>query len=218
MFRTVPHGAVALLLVLLVPGGSWGTPTGGPHLWLSTDPRQFDEGGAGYVGDADDPWLDESYVTQGNPFTLYLYHALKSGEPATDIQLLVVVHEGESGVVTVGTAEVRSFPGVALPPQYGGGNHGVYDDPPGTHDGRYAVVPLDFDLEPQASAAVRISWYGFSEVHFDAISSNGFWNPPSHDATGTRTPVPEPSAWLLWGVGLGGYGFWKRKKRKTDAE
>ncbi|MBI4683817.1 MAG: PEP-CTERM sorting domain-containing protein [Nitrospirae bacterium] len=187
---------------------------GGPHLWLSTDPATFDEGGTGYIGNVGDSWLNDSYVTVNNPFDLYIYNASKS-KKATDIQLLIAIHAGESGTVTVDGTDYSLFTGTTLPSQYGGGNHGVYDDPSGTHDGRYVIANLGFDLNPKRSNSASISWTGFSEVHFDVFSSNCFWNPPSHDATSQGgTPVPEPGTLLLLGSGLLGLGIYSRRGLK----
>jgi hypothetical protein len=197
-----------VLTFLLLPSFSYALVEDGPHLWLSTDPNQFNEGGIGYMGYDPNAWFSESYVTQDNPFILFIYHSVRNAVTATDIQLLVVIHQGESGTVTIEGTTYSSFDLVTLPPEYGGGNHGIYDDPPGTHDGRYALIPLGFDLDQLTYSSVNITWEGFSEVHFDVISSNGFWNPPSHDVTAT---VPEAATLLLIGAGL----LWLRGIRKT---
>jgi len=189
---------------------------GGPHLWLSTDPVQPDEGGTGYVGDIGDPWFNDSYFTIDNPFNLYIYNAKKNGGPATDIQLLVAVHSAETGMgnmVNVEGIDYNNFTGTVLPPEYGSGNHGIYDDPEGTHDGRYTVVPLGFDLLPLELKEITLSYEGFSIIHVDVFSSNGYWNPPSHDVTADPPTIPEPSTVSLLCIGIAGL-FAARKKCK----
>lgn len=182
------------------------TSIGGPHLWLSTDPSQFDAGGVGYVEDNSDPWLEDSYVTYDNPFTLFIYHAGPEvkGE-AEDIHLMIAVHEGESGSVTVGSTTYNSFPESDLGvTEYGNGNHGVY----GPHDGVFAITASLGDLDPFESMSFSITSTGFSAVHFDVFSDNGFYNPASHDAT----YVPEPSTVLLLGSGLIGLAYFRRRR------
>lgn len=200
---------IFLLIIFLSPAVSWGLP----HLWLSTDPGMFDEGGVGYFGCADcDPWLNESYITKDSPFDLYIYNKDKD-LAATGISLLIAVHENEvgTGSVTVNGSTYSSFTGILLPSEYGGGNHGIYNDPVTSgHDGRYAIANLGFDLDPKTYESLSISWDGFTLVHFDAISSNGFWNPPSHDVTA----LPEPGTIMLLGSGLLGVAAYGRKRFK----
>ena len=77
----------------------------------------------------------------------------------------------------------------------------------------FAVYQTDIDLLadtlhspsvagalPDSFTSFEISWEGFTQVHFDAFSINGYWNPPSHDVTGGV--VPEPATVLLLGAGL----------------
>ncbi len=197
------------------------TPIHGPHLWLSTDPNAFDEGGLGYV-EGGNGWSTDSYVTD-DPFTLYVYHP--TGEPAVDIGLMIAVHDGETGSVTVDGNVISSFPLVDFTLYYGGGNHGVYIP----HDGVFATYETEIDLladtnnSPSVAGALADSWTsfdieleGFSQIHIDAFSTNGFWNPPSHDVT-TRV-VPEPATMVLMGTGLTAIvaiGRHTRKRRPT---
>jgi hypothetical protein len=45
----------------------------------------FDEGGTGYIGSNSDPWLTDSYLTNNNPFKLYIYNAAKNKGPANNV-------------------------------------------------------------------------------------------------------------------------------------
>ncbi|MBI4681767.1 MAG: PEP-CTERM sorting domain-containing protein [Nitrospirae bacterium] len=223
MKRIINIFGLVIFIIIFHSSISLGTPIGGPHLWLSTDSATPGSGGNGYVGTVGDPWFDDSYLTSNNPFDLFIYNASSGNKAvsATGIHLMITIHDGESGIVTVNGIDYSLFNNILLPSQYGGGNHGIYDDPVTTnHDGRYAVVDLGFDLAPLSSRSAIISWAGFSEVHFDVFSLNGFWNPPSHDATAFNNPppppppIPEPSTMLLLGSGLVGLLSFRKKLKK----
>ncbi|MEW6074731.1 MAG: PEP-CTERM sorting domain-containing protein [Candidatus Omnitrophota bacterium] len=207
------------LLLLAMPALSY-AGVGGPHLWLSTDPAQFDEGGAGYVYDSSDPWKADSYVPEQVPFTMYLYNSLNNGKfpDALNIGLLVTIHNGEAGSVNIKdefgvTTTLSVFNLTDFETYYGGGNHGVY----APHDGVFAiyhpssVINLSSNSTGKKYTSFEIEGISFSQVHFDAFSDNGYYNPASHDVT-DRTKTPEPSTIALLGIGLFGL-FGARKKR-----
>ena len=205
---------LGLAVAFSTPSISWADPLGGPHLWLSTDSATFDEGGTGYFENNSDPWITDSYLTNSNLFTLYIYNASKRGT-ATDIQLMLAVHAGENGFITVGGTTYTSFSDILLPSEYGGGSHGIYNDPlPNGHDGRYTLTTSLGNLSPLSSTSVDVTWSGFSQIHLDIFSSNGFYNPASHDATGGMKPVPEPGAFLLLGSGLIGIAIWRKRQSR----
>lgn len=202
--------AAALILGAASPALAIPTP-GGPHLWLST---------AGtYVNDNSDAWLTDSYVTGDNPFDLSIYNAdsphgqeTAADATAVGLHLLVAVHEGESGIVTVNGVDYGSFLGTDLGTTgYGGGSHGVYQ-PPASHEGVFADIDLGANLDPLATLILGISYSGFSQVHFDAYSENGYYNPASHDVTGVPSEVPEPATLILMGSGLTGMALLRRRR------
>jgi len=177
--------------------------------------------------------MDESYVVKSMPFTMYLYNAGPStAGTAMDIALVVVVHQGETGGTIAitdafGTEKTLGYSDFTTVNPYPGGNHGVYDT-----DGVYAVlrpsspsIDLTYDSTGNANTtSTPSSWTkfivkssSFSEVHFDAISSNGFcspYNPASHDVTYYGDPsTPEPATLSVLGLVLFGITRFRRGKR-----
>ena len=200
------------------------------HLWLAADSAAFSDyiGSPNYVGDNPNPWLAESMVINNNPFNLYIYNA-SSKITAYDVGLIVTVHSGETGTVTIGGTTYSDFPNSGVPfdtnifyLHYA--PHGIWE-PAG--DGVWTAGASNLDITPRNYVDFgEVSWAGFSKVHFDAFSTipddqwytlfgNGnnsdmslLKNPYSHDLTA----VPEPGTMLLLGSGLIGMAAWGRKK------
>ena len=213
--------------MMLLAGSAYASG-GGPHLWLSADPNQFDKGGVGYVGSSTG-WMNKSYVSKNMPLTMYLYNAAsKKKGTAEDIGLIVVVHKGDkNGSITIedafGVDHTLNYSDFTTLNPYPGNDHGVYDS-----DGVYAVLKpskeidlttdksKDEDTSSDASSWTKfvVKSSSFSEVHFDAVSSNAFYNPASHDIDlcGRGDPAPEPATMSLLGLGLFGLIGLKRKK------
>lgn len=209
-------------LLMALAANAYALPSGGPHLWLSTDANNFNEGGLNYVGDSTNPWMADSYnAGSGVPFRLYLYNALNNAraQAAINVSLLVAIHSGDSGVVEIKDASgnvtlIPAFTYNNINPYYGGGYHGVYQNLGGngdeSGDAMFALYNTNITLAQNQSTYFDITTNGFREVHFDAFSSNGYYNPASHDVTTT----PEPATAALLGLGLLGL-FGLRKKRSA---
>ncbi|MDP3791844.1 MAG: PEP-CTERM sorting domain-containing protein [Candidatus Omnitrophota bacterium] len=225
----------AFVLMSIFAAQAYADTAGGPHLWLSTNSNQFNEGGIGYVGSTSG-WNDESYVANNMPFTMYLYNTAPENKgTAYDIGLIVAVHGGDTdGSITIadafGVEETFTYSDFTSTNPYPGGGHGVYD---GGSDGIYAVlkpsnsIDLTYDNTGNENiTSTASSWTkfvvkssSFSEVHFDARSfggSNGvFYNPASHDVNwpGDGDPtVPEPATLSLLGLGLAGLLRFRKRK------
>lgn len=225
-----------LVLILLFASSAYASG-GGPHLWLSTDPNNFDEGGAGYVGSAPE-WKPDSYLSSSMPFTMYLYNSAPYSQgTAKDVGLIVVVHSGEtSGTITIadafGVEQTLDYSDFSSTIPYPGGGHGVYG---GGSDGIYAIlkpskkINLTYDYTGnEDTTSTASSWTkfvvkssSFSEVHFDARSFNKcspvFYNPASHDVDwsgGGGPAIPEPASISFLGFGFFGLLAFRRGKSK----
>ena len=205
--------SVILLLVgmmFLFSSTANAAKVGGPHLWMAASD-------GAYVMDSPDPWQQDSWIVGASTFDLYIYNASHHYD-AEDISLMVAVHQGETGSIMVNGTEITTLTPwrtdiTASPPspQYNAGSHGVYE-PSG--DATFYIFNLGGFIEARSPGGmldymtVGIEWSGFSQVHFDVYSANGFYNPPSHDVTA----VPEPATMLLLGTGLVGLVGLKRRK------
>lgn len=216
----------AVILSLVFTVKAYAASAGGPHLWLSINPDNFDEGGVGYVGDSVNPWMVDSYhAASGGPFRLYLYNALNNENvsPAINVGLMVAIHSGDSGVVEIKDAFgnvtlISAFVYENINPYYGGGYHGVYRNVNSSTnedggDAVFAIYNTNITLASRQSTYFDITKHGLEEVHFDAFTQinggSGFYNPASHDVTST----PEPATMSLLGLGL--LGLLARKKLRT---
>jgi hypothetical protein len=204
-------------------------------IWLSTDPGNFDEFGAGYVGANSDPWLNDSYVTGSSRFTMHAYNHLFGGPSTPDntlynLSLIFVVHPGETGTVMVDGSLVSGFSALnntAWP----SGSHGAY---PPSGNGISALFAPGVDLvedskaghaSPNVSNSLGGSWEdfsieitGYSQVHIDAIAflADGSIerNPISHDVTYDNPSVAEPGTMILLGISLLSAGAYLKKAKE----
>jgi hypothetical protein len=215
--------AAILMLMLVIPVAM--AVSG--KLWLEPIPPGT------YVGDSEDDWLKESYVTTDTQFDLEItYH--NGQEDISHLYLLVAVDRNPAGnvIVTVDGNTVGDYDGVITSnnnalitetdPDYQYPGHGIYKYGSSTHfevvviqipgDGilkKGETITVHVEIEPIASAV---------KVHFDAVGADSAMEaiafvPPSHDVT---YQVPEFSTIAVPIVSILGLLFFfnYRKRRK----
>ncbi len=141
--------------------------------------------------------------------------------------MVIAVPEGETGYVTVTPFGGLTYtytssshfsngtPG-SLPP------HGIYDTDYALHAVGDMIIGLDPDQvynmvddpdhnDPKDGKIFKfhVERDGFTSVHFDAYGDGGVFAPFSHDAS----VAPEPATLALLGIGLFGFGAFRRKKK-----
>ena len=189
--------------------------SGRAHIWLEIP-------GSIYLGESDDPWLNESYLTYDTNFILNVINKIPNRDNTIyDALLVLAIPYGttsDSWSIQVGDGiyDYGDFTNRSNHPYLS--RHGVYG-PSGGLWTEYTIGDIAWSSTIGIPIIIENPPNGFL-VHFDAYGSsdphtqNGwYFNPYSHDAD---YMVAEPATLSLLGLGVLGLLGLRNKRRRVN--